>query len=244
MGNEDRDFDLEIEQSLKENSNWSGSPAALWEQIAVKLPPKRPWWDRHRTWMMTAAAAMIGLAVLLPNLPWQSRGPHPSPILPRTAPRVETMDRPETMSLFMAPIEQPGEEQVLDIPEVRAGKTHEIRVELAPVMFFSALEEGADDQDSATRRQDNTTTLPSLRLIRLDDQGGQETVTERVLESWTDLGVTFPTAEEGIHLATVSLEVPMEPGMYVLEITGEVESKTEDPNKQMTLSGQTTFIVR
>lgn len=244
MGNEDREMDLKIEQSLRKNSSWSGSSEAMWDRIIVELPPRKTWWGRQRTWMATVAAAMILLAVLLPYLPQQL--PQPSDGLSNPdslstpmnrsgslhtqseePPKMEASDNSQPISLFMATMEQPM------IEEVEPGEIHEIAVELTPVLFYDTAIESADH------------ALPSLRLIRLSDQGEREIVMKKTLGSWGELGITFPSQDSPeTYVASLTLEAPMEPGMYMVEVIGEAEVGTEGQTERLTLSGQTSFIVK
>lgn len=78
-------FEEKIEQSLKVNSEWSGSADSLWEKIQVELPRKTPWWQKQQVWYGTAAAAVLVLAlflkVIITPLP-----PEPIPFQPAETP--------------------------------------------------------------------------------------------------------------------------------------------------------------
>lgn len=250
MKSEDRKIEEKLRQVLHENTTWSGSPEAMWDQISAKLPKTTPWWGRQRILLITTAAAMILIAVLLPNLPWSVPRPlwtndppdlapfadstkteiHPTqptePLQSPVAPRMQTMDAPQPISLFMAPFN-------LGSLEMVPGESYEITVELMPTPSENVT--GTAHYFEASQ--------PFIRIIRLSDDNEPETIMEKAVAAWTELGVTADTLND-ISSATIAIEAPAEPGTYILEVTGETQVESEEQIEKVTLTGQTSFIVK
>ena len=57
-------FDEKVAESLRENSQWLGSPDKMWAEIQDELNEKIPWWRKQQLWLGTAVAATILLVFL------------------------------------------------------------------------------------------------------------------------------------------------------------------------------------
>lgn len=99
-------FDQKIEQTLQENSEWSGSADALWGKISSQLQPettKRPW---KRKPFLFGAAATVVLAFMLHTMFT------PVPLPPSTLEPTEML-RMQTFGIAMLPepeVYHPGEQ--------------------------------------------------------------------------------------------------------------------------------------
>lgn len=107
-------FDEKIQHALSQNSQWTGSPDALWERISPQLPSKTPWWKRKPLWAGTLAAAVILLVLFTQNK------------LPPT--NIEIKQEPPMMRSFMA-VDEP-----LALMEAAAGEVINISVKLRTIM--------------------------------------------------------------------------------------------------------------
>lgn len=111
-------FDEQIKKTLRENSEWLGSPQELWDKIAKELEPKKRWWQRPPLWLGSAAAAVV-LLFLLQGV-WNP--------LPPTVPENQ---EPIQMKTFTALIAAPEPEQAapgaeLELPvDIYLTPTHE-----------------------------------------------------------------------------------------------------------------------
>lgn len=81
-------FDEKVAESLRENSQWLGSPDKMWAEIQDELNEKIPWWRKQQLWLGTAVAATILLVFLfqgvLTPLP-------PVPTEPEMAPQMRSL---------------------------------------------------------------------------------------------------------------------------------------------------------
>ena len=105
-------FEEKIYHALNQNSQWTGSPDTMWEEISAELPKKTPWWKQNQLWIGTMAAAVL-LLVLFSQI-----GEPPPP--------VETEQEPVLMRSFMVEPER--------IMEAASDEVINMTVELTPVL--------------------------------------------------------------------------------------------------------------
>lgn len=166
-------FEEKIEQTLQENSEWSGSADALWGKISSQLQPetaKRPW---KRKPFLFGAAATVVLAFMLHTMFT------PVPLPPSTLEPTEML-RMQTFSIAMLPepeVYHPGEQ-----------------VKLA----FGAYppSEWAENQE--------------LRLA----------IWKEVKEEQILAGERMVHEEEILGQSSLSVQIPVEPGLYRLVLEG------------------------
>lgn len=112
-------LDEQIRKTLRENSQWPGSPDALWEKVSTELQkPKRA---RVPVWLGSAAAAIVALAFLLHTV-WN---PVPPP--------VPEVGEPIQMKAFLAVPDS------LDPKTVQVGEEFELLVDVSPAASMEQI---------------------------------------------------------------------------------------------------------